>query len=553
MSSTTTIDPHRVAERRRELGLTEKELAHRLGVRLSQIEQIENGRLEAEPFREQLERELGSIAERSLAPDEQTPAEVIEAEQVAEGVEAGPRWGVPMIIGTVIVLVVIRLFTEIVPVLPRFFNVIDVPIFLFFVVAAISRGYSRLRVGPDWLWKVAGVLVLVIAIAAVANPTRIEIGPALLFAYGILAPIAIYSATYLLWTPGNSRRVTSMIVALGVLQLVVVLTLQLPGFIASSDPNPDNISGTFGENAYQLVFFLIVFIATLMAIFIRESGRFSGRLSQILIPAALAVILLAQYRALLISTVITLLLAAAILNVLRGRTVVTVIVGGVALVVALGVISSNFPILKFQETLKLNPVELAEQRIDALNSVDRLYGDEPRFMLTGTGPGTFSSRAWRTFSDAGSTSQSNVVGSYALSLTDGREYSTDVSRKYIEPELRTAVAVSGSTAVTSPLASYTSIAAEIGLLGLVIVLIIYGGMMVSLAVRTWRGIRELLGPRDPLGALLIASISALFLLIQMGLLENWLEVARLTFITWILVAIANRELDARATEGTDEA
>jgi hypothetical protein len=37
----------------------------------------------------------------------------------------------------------------------------------------------------------------------------------------------------------------------------------------------------------------------------------------------------------------------------------------------------------------------------------------------------------------------------------------------------------------------------------------------------------------------------------MGLLENWLEVTRLTFIAWALLAIVTKEFDARiGREGT---
>jgi hypothetical protein len=38
---------------------------------------------------------------------------------------------------------------------------------------------------------------------------------------------------------------------------------------------------------------------------------------------------------------------------------------------------------------------------------------------------------------------------------------------------------------------------------------------------------------------------ALFVLLQMGFLENWLEVARVTFPTWILLAVATKEFRAR--------
>jgi hypothetical protein len=52
-------------------------------------------------------------------------------------------------------------------------------------------------------------------------------------------------------------------------------------------------------------------------------------------------------------------------------------------------------------------------------------------------------------------------------------------------------------------------------------------------------------PGDPLPALVFGSAMALFVLLQMGFLENWLEVARVTFPTWILLAVATKEFRAR--------
>src|SRR3712207_7413413 len=40
---------------------------------------------------------------------------------------------------------------------------------------------------------------------------------------------------------------------------------------------------------------------------------------------------------------------------------------------------------------------------------------------------------------------------------------------------------------------------------------------------------------DPLPALLCASTVAFFVLLQMALLENWFEVTRITFLSWIIL------------------
>jgi hypothetical protein len=52
-------------------------------------------------------------------------------------------------------------------------------------------------------------------------------------------------------------------------------------------------------------------------------------------------------------------------------------------------------------------------------------------------------------------------------------------------------------------------------------------------------------PGDSLPALMLAAVAGIFVLMQMGILNNWFEVARVTFIAWGFFAIANKEFDAR--------
>jgi O-antigen ligase len=168
-------------------------------------------------------------------------------------------------------------------------------------------------------------------------------------------------------------------------------------------------------------------------------------------------------------------------------------------------------------------------------------------MATGTGPGTFSSRAWRTFADTNSTSRSDVAGPYVMALTRGASYRTDVSERYVVPRLRSAQAVQGSRAVNSPLSSYLSLLAEVGVLGAVLLVAIYVAAL-SRAVRmTLRAVRWRT-PQDPLPALALASTTAFCVVLQMAALENWLEVTRVTFVTWILFAVLTKEHEARWSE-----
>ena len=50
---------------------------------------------------------------------------------------------------------------------------------------------------------------------------------------------------------------------------------------------------------------------------------------------------------------------------------------------------------------------------------------------------------------------------------------------------------------------------------------------------------------DPLPALALATTVAFLTLLQMGILENWFEVTRVTFVAWAMFAVLSKELDAR--------
>jgi hypothetical protein len=125
----------------------------------------------------------------------------------------------------------------------------------------------------------------------------------------------------------------------------------------------------------------------------------------------------------------------------------------------------------------------------------------------------------------------------------GRIYSTDVSEKYVWPQMGGGEIVEGSRAISNPYSSYASLMAEVGLIGAALLIAIYAGAL----VRLWRMARLVVRRRrrgDPLPALVIATFVAFLTILQMALLENWFEVSRVTFTIWIMFAVCSRELDA---------
>lgn len=533
----------RVAAARRQRGMTQRDLAHALGVSSWTVDRIETGAVDGRGY-------LASIADATrTSPDGLAVSRSVAARPGAKNrtlPHAGP-FGRDLVLASVVLLVTVRFFTEVVPVLPRAANFIDIPIFLALACAVLavpgtSGGNAYLRVGLP-----AGLFVGLAVLSATINSERSEPAPVLVFLYGFLAPLAVYAAVYRLWPPGAAGSMSRVLVWLGVLQLAVVVVVDLPRF-ATSGANPDLISGTFGTNAYQLVFFLVVVAALLAGIFALEPGRRVAPLVPVLIPAIFGVALLAQYRALLATMVVAML----VVGILLGRQLRGIFVAVLALVafaLAFSYVASNYPALRLQttaSTLTESPWTYVEARAKAARPLERLYTDHPEYVIFGSGPGTFSSRAWQTFANAGSTSQSNVQGGYAQRLTGGL-YQTDVSQKYLVSQTKNATALQGSRAPSSPNASYFSLAAEVGVLGLVLI----AGLYLAVFLRSFqRTQREVARARrdDPLPALTLATTIAFLTLLQMGLLENWFEVTRVTFLAWTMFAVVCKELDARAAE-----
>jgi transcriptional regulator with XRE-family HTH domain len=540
-----------VWEARRSAGLTEKALAERLGVSLWEIERLEQGEADPSPYAEGLEEHTGrprasfradGFAEPSPVESSAEPPFRAKPELISRDERTGER----LVLASIAVLVLVRFFTEVVAVVPRAANFIDIPICAVLVSAALMRPPAR--GAGDWLSRWVPVLglgfLILTIVAAVTNPSRVDIAPALVFVYGMLSPLLVYGAVRRLWPAGRALAASRLLVALGIVQLVVVAVIDIPRFI--TEQNPDLISGTFGTNPYQLVFFLLLFVSLLAGIYTYERQRAVARFIPFLIALSLATIVLAQYRALLLTTGLCLLLGAVILGGRRSRGVIAAGMAILAFMSALAFGAAHIPILKLNQTLEQDPVSLASQRLKIAGQVERLYTDQPQSIVTGTGPGTFSSRGWQTFALADSSSGSNVAGSYALKLTGGQVYHTDVADRYVEPLLQSETgAVAGSRAVSSPFSEYVAVAAEVGFGGLLILAAIYVGAFLTALRRTLAAVTSP-QPLGALTALLVATTIAFFALLQMGALENWLEVTRLTFVAWALLAICTRELDARA-------
>ena len=550
-SSPPTDENGSLAERvglaRAQAGLSQRELADRIGASLWDVQRLEDGHPHRKAMSE-LSRVLGGQPAWSAgrSPNGAERAGRLAAANAGARRTVADKIALGLILGSFVALVTIRFLTETVPVLPKAANFVDVPILAALAFAASLRARGTTTEEGTNRFVVAGALFLLIAVVStVANLSRVEPGPVLVFIYGFLAPLVLYGSIYRLWPAGNALLLSRLLVALGLLQIAVVGVVDLPLFIENQ--NPDDVSGTFGQNAYQLVFFLLVFAAVVAGIYTFEKQRPVARFAPAIFVVTLAIIFLAQYRALLPATAVVVVAIGALLGSVRARGAVAGVLVAIAFFVSLSYVSQAFPILRFEGTVASfsdEPTFYLAKRAEALTDIAELYSDSPLYMLTGTGPGTYSSRAWQTFSQAKSTSDSNVAGSYVLGLTGGRTYRTDVSAKYVEPKLEGGDVVDGSRAVSSPLSSYVATMAEVGLVGFALIVLVYVRALTQAARMALSGLRAA-AARDPLPAIAFGTTVAFLLLLQMALLENWLEVTRLTFLAWGLLAVVTREFEAR--------
>jgi hypothetical protein len=449
---------------------------------------------------------------------------------------SGRGWAM-MFSAIMAIVVCIRFFSENLGLVPGVVQYIDVPftalVLLMALLAFVRRGH-----GEDAL-HLRMILYLFVSISLVSllvNSSRVESLPTTLFLFGFAAPFIFAAAiSNVRFSRTNIELVVRTFFWLGVLQLVVGVLYGLPQFLATD--NPDYVSGTFGKNAYQFTYFIgLWFLYVLGGVAVGSRPRRRGQNIAIVL-AAIAVFGLfyaAQYRAMLIFyTLVILLTLWASPARLSSRLLLTIVISTVS-IVALIVIGTAFPNLKLLKVFDLfqdsTPIVQSGKLKVAKNVVD-MYADMPQTAFVGSGPATFSSRAYTTFAEQTNPNK-DVAGSLAVGLMGGQVYGTDVARRYVGSVRQ--VAVQGGTTLSTPRSSYISLAAEVGPLGLAVYLAAYIGALIF----AYRRLVASAKARDSLGVrLAFTCFGGLVLILIQALFDNWLETTRVSIPLWILVGV----------------
>ena len=453
-----------------------------------------------------------------------------------------------LILGSIVLLVTIRFFAEDLGVLPRAVKLVDVPIMLGLLVLYWIAPRTSRTSAMSARYLLMGVAFLGVCIASfLVNSSRTEAGPTLLFIYGFLGPLLVFHIVRTLWPAGQALALSKLLVALAWIQLLVVAGIDLPEYL--KDKDPDVVSGTFGENAYQLVFFMLVCIALVAGIATIERGRLAARLAPVFFAATAAAILLAQYRAILVTALLAVLFVAVLLGLVRVRGALAGVLVAITFIAALSAVPSIFPELKFQSTINSitgQPGVYINARVNAGSDIPAIYSDEPAAAAIGAGPGAVNSRAWSTYY---AESNRSSIG-LALPFLVG-DAQTDLADKYTLPHQLETGAIDGSYVIANPFASYYALLAEVGILGFMLMLAIYGRALLDSTRMSLTALRNA-PDGDPLPGLMLASTVGFFVIIQMAILDNWWEVTRLTFVLWAVFAVATKEFEARYGDVTPE-
>jgi Helix-turn-helix len=534
--------------------MSQRELADRIGVPVWTVAGIERGDRDPAPHLAAVAAATGRsvgllLAEPARGSTETTQHQARPAAPEDSGAvpdeatdrSTGGHWSRNIIFASIVTLVTVRFFAEDIGVLPRAVKLVDIPILLVILVLSWVAPRARHSTAASTRHLVPAVAFLAVCVASVlVNSGRTEVGPALLFVYGFLAPILLFHLVRTLWPTGQALSLSRLLVALAWVEFAVVLFIDLPEFLTSR--NPDVVSGTFGENAYQLVFFLLMSTALVAGISTSERGRLVAPLAPLFFAATVATTLLAQYRAITLTFALTVVLIATLVGLVRVRGAVAGVLIALAFAAGLLLVPNVFPELKLQgtiDTLTGNPGSYVSHRLEAGSDIVDVYTDQPSAIVLGAGPGTFNSRAWETYYSPDE--QAGLGVAFPLA---GSTEQTDIAQKYTIPRLRDLKAVEGSWALTEPSASYYALLAEVGLLGLLLMVAIYARAFMDSVRMSLVALRRA-PDGDPLPGLMLASTAGFFVIIQMAILENWWEVTRLTFILWAVFAVATKEFEAR--------
>jgi len=436
----------------------------------------------------------------------------------------------------IFIVAIARLLTETLGILPRAINLADIPLFFFACAVLIFRNgpsepgcqfFRRSLSRPLKGFSLCAVLSIMVN----GLFYGIHLLPAISFLIFHLEPM-VFALLFLRlgWAEHDTQTLATLLLGIGLLQIPMSL-LQLS--TAFSEDNPDLASGTFGTNGSQMCFFLILVIAYLLGRYLMEA---SMRWLLPIIP--LVIVFYAQgFKAMWLPFVVTMAVPILLFSprVKRKKVLSVVLILVVAIFIAFPVgMATSSQTMQFMRWEYANDVlrsgaiwELG--KIQAFLNISRLYRDAPLSAFVGVGPGSFSSRAFLTFTEVSPDPEAptNVTHGYIEPIAPGV-----FAEKYVVPLVFKSEILFGSSTIDGPYNSYVSLMGEVGLIGFALYFLVYYRVF----RRAITAAREAKRQGNPLlFAISIAAICGCLTIAQMAFLDNWVEVSRVTLPLWLLL------------------
>ncbi len=430
-----------------------------------------------------------------------------------------------------------KFFSENIKILPKWVDIINFPLFALILILLIfsfkrksqdDEGTTRLILFSVSIFTITTLLSIIF------NNQKIIPGASALFYLGFMEGPILYIGMikYVNQTERMMKNINKFFVVLLFFNLAIVFFYNIPEFILTG--NPDKISGAYGNNQNQFSTLLLINGAYLLGYnYAKKSKAIVVIITQLFI---FIIFYLSQFRAgapfFLFSYIIIIGFLYGKRLVYKSIPIIFVSLLIITSIVYLSKSDEKVQALRYDDWIEIltNPKQffyLGKFRI--YSNVAEMFVENPETIILGTGPGNFLSRANYTF-----TYEINIkdkgVGNLVKDIF-GIKYTvmSDFHYKYVYNSLRTEV-ILGTYQLSNPSTSYLSAITEIGIFGGIAIIFIYILLIVK-SIKFFRLIRERRPEYVPLALALIA-ISTYFF--QLGFLENYWEMARVTLPLWFL-------------------
>jgi hypothetical protein len=434
-----------------------------------------------------------------------------------------------LIYALIVGIVSIRVFTEMLPILPRVVNAFDyfaMPLLV--MVCLASLAVQRKPVLESWRLIQLLILFLVAwGLSWVVNVNRVHWISGLLLATGLLSPVLFYIATTNL---PLSRLFPSRILL--ILRLLLLCNLGVGSYQAIAgygSDNPDIVYGTFGVNIDQFAFFLAVMMSYFVALWVYQQ-RVSG-LSMLMLGWTGTLFLVASFQTLWVIFPIALLIV-----LIRGRTLSSKLIPGIVVASLIMIAGWQFvPAARFDMVAKAQEAiddfdELG--KVELFRNVPSVWSYQPSSVVFGVGPGAFNSRAFRSIAKIPYPGYASGIPVEDVSAAIMEPfYTTDVAERFIIPYFTRGVIRLSGVKTDAPFSNLVSIPVELGLPGAVVMFAIYGLVLRNLD----RSLRKSADPRQKTMA--AWGMACLLMLLGLAVVDNGLEVTRYTLLAWIPVVL----------------